>query len=209
MVDWIKKNKEIILGTIGAIGFLCILSLLGILFQGDSETEKERKDKINVEKKVEILTQHDSSPPGEGKAGETKQLQSNTYFLEPSASELVKKIEDLDPVSLDQKTKEFPGLKVMWPLYFFSITEKKDGSHQLLLDVSEDGFGITVVCDVDVKKYPQIYDVKPGEVLWVAGEITGLIPEGTRQFHIKTTQIRFGGTADKPPVEPVPEKNNL
>ncbi len=208
MVEWIKANKELILGSAGAIGFLIILALLGVLFQGGNDNAKDENEEIKVMEKVEIISQNKNANSGSDGGEGSKQPESNTYFLEPSASELVEKLENLDPVSLDEKTKEFPGLKVMWPLYFFSLTEKKDGSTQLLLDVSEDGFGITVVCDVDVNKYPQIYDVKEGDVLWIAGEITGLVPEGTRQFHIKTEQIRFGGTVEQPPVEPVLNEEN-
>ncbi len=174
--------------------------MLGMFFQGSGQEEPDKKpEQVRIIKKIELTDQSGGEQEHKKDGGQ----ETSTFFIEPSAGELVERLAGLDPVELDEKAGELPGLKVMWPLYFFSLTKLNNGSHQLLLDVAEDGFGISVLCDVDIKKYPQISKVKEGELLWVAGEIIGLIPDGTGQFLLKTEQIRFGGTKEQPPTAPV------
>lgn len=206
MVAWFKKNKELLLPLIGAVIFLFVLGGLGVFFGNMNGSGKKNKDELTVVDRVEITQQQTGEENESGDQQESSKPETNVFFLEPSATEILQTIEGLDPVELDEKAKEFPGLKVMWPLYYFKHEVTEDGEYQLHLDVSEDGFGIAVLCDVDVQKYPQINEVEQGELLWLAGEIVGLSPEGTGQFVIKTEQIRFGGTVDQPPVAPVYEE---
>ena len=205
MITWFKKNKEWVLPLVGVAVFFGFLSFLGIYFQGSNMKKNAAKEEgIKIFEKVDIIP-HKNKQGEETSPADTspKKIESNTFFLEPSAGEILEALEDLTPVELDEKTQDFPGLKVMWPLYFFQLVGKEDPEPHMLLDVSEDGFGVSVLCDVDIVKYPQIETTEAGELLWVAGEIIGVDPEGTGQILIKTEQVRFGGTLDTPPTGPV------
>lgn len=208
MFAWVKKNREMLFPLLGALVFLFVLGGLGVFIGNKNGSGSKKSEEIKVVDRVEITPQIKPEETAENSQTEQKKLESNVFFLEPSPAEIIDTIEGLDPVQLDEKAKEFPGLKVMWPLYFFKYEVTEAGEHQVFLDVSEDGFGISVVCDVDISKYPQIVEVKEGELLWLAGEIVGLSPEGTGQFLIKTEQIRFGGTIDRPPTAPVYEESS-
>lgn len=205
MVTWFKKNKEIVLTLIGVAVFFGFLAFLGLYFQGNNTKKDSAKDEeIKIFKKVDINPQkNEANEERENTDTSKKKPESNTFFLKPSAGELLDTLEGLTPVEIDEKTQDFPGLKVMWPLYFFQILGKEDLDPHMLLDVSEDGFGVSVLCDVDIVKYPQIETIEAGELLWIAGEIIGVDPEGTGQILIKTEQVRFGGTLDTPPIAPV------
>ncbi len=207
MVGWVKKNKDWVVPLVGVVVFILLAAGLGKYFQGSSNQIKKHEE-LRVFEKVDIKPQESEKGKSEDQAEAPSANESKAFFLRPSASEIIEAIDGLPPVELDEKTKEFPGLRVMWPLYFFKLdTEEGDASIQL--DVSEDGFGVSILCDVDVEKYPEIYDIEPGELLWVAGEIIGVDPEGTGQILIKTEQIRFGGAIDQPPTAPVYEKSTV
>ena len=206
MIDWVKRNKELLLPLVGAGLFLIVLGGLGVFFQGRGTGKDDKKEELTIVDRVEIAPENNKNNQSQ-RNGQDSKPETQVFFVEPSASEILDKIEGLDPIALDEKAKEFPGLKIMWPLYFFKMEQLETGERLLFLDVAEDGCGISVVCDVDIKKYPQINEVQEGELLWIAGEIVGLDPEGTGQFQIKTEQIRFGGTKDKPPTAPVLKDN--
>jgi len=199
MKNWFKKNKDLLVPTASAIAVIILLGGIGTFLNSGSDS---KKDNVTEEppKKIEIpVDQNQGSQADRPKSEEASQPQ--TFYIEPLPGQILEAIEGLDPVALDEKSREFPGLKVMWPLYFFKLEEDENKKTFLYLDVSEDGFGITVVCDVDVNIYPQLKEAKSGELLWVAGEISGLDTSGTGQFYIKTEQIRFGGTKEAPPPE--------
>lgn len=205
MISWYKKNKELLLPLVGVAVFFGFLAFLGLYFQGSSaKKDAAKEEEIKIFKKVDITPQKNEANE-EIADSDTSQNkpESNAFFLKPSAAEILDVMEGLTPVELDEKTHDFPGLKVMWPLYFFQIVGIEELDPKILLDVSEDGFGVSVLCDVDMAKYPQIENTEVGELLWIAGEIIGVDPEGTGQILIKTEQIRFGGTLDAPPTATV------
>ncbi len=204
MKNWFDKNKELLVPTAVAIIVIIILGGIGSLLNSNSDTQKDTSAEA-APKKIEIPVEKKESPQNMNKQGEAPP-KPETFYIEPRPGQLLEAIEGLDPVALDEQSQKLPGLKVMWPLYFFKIEEDENKNTFLYLDVSESGFGITVVCDADVNRYPQLNKANSGDLIWVAGEIVGLDATGTGQFHIKTEQIRFGGTKDEPP--PVDESGN-
>lgn len=200
MENWFKRNKEFLVPTAIAIFVILVLGGVGSFLNSGSNTEKEVSKDEAVET-IEIPAEQ-KKKSGSGEEQGEKESQPETYYLEPGPGEILEAIDGLEPVALDEKRKDFPGLKVMWPLYFFKLEEEDKNKTYLHLDVSENGFGVTVLCDVDVNLYPEVLEAKSGDLLWVAGEIEALDTEGTGQFYIKTEQIRFGGTKDKPPPAP-------
>ena len=110
-------------------------------------------------------------------------------------------IANLDSLDESVATKKFSGLPVMWAVYYFSVVNKKDNIVTVQLDVSEDGFGVIVMCDVDISEYPQIAEIESGKKIWVAGEITAVDPSGTGTVYLKTDYVRFTDQAE--PLLPV------
>lgn len=200
MENWFKKNKDMLIPTAGAIFVVIMLGGIGTLLNSNGDTRNEDPAE-EVPKKIEIPAKEKDSS---SKNNEQKQVadKPETFYIEPGPGQILEALDGLDPVALDEQSQKFPGLKVMWPLYFFKLEEDENKNTFLYLDVSETGFGITVVCNIDPNRYPQLNDIKSGDLLWVAGEIAGLDASGTGQFHIQTEQIRFGGTKDKPPPAP-------
>ena len=114
-----------------------------------------------------------------------------SFYLKPLPGELLEQIANLD--SLDEKvaTGKFSGLPVMWEVYFFSFVKLENNTGTVHLDVSEDGFGVIVVCDADVDEFPEIAEIERGKKIWVAGEILSVDPSGTGTIYLKTDSLRF------------------
>jgi hypothetical protein len=114
-----------------------------------------------------------------------------SFYLKPLPGELLEQIANLD--SLDEKvaTGKFSGLPVMWEVYFFSFEKLENNAGTVHLDVSEDGFGVIVVCDADVDEFPEITEIERGKKIWVAGEILSVDPSGTGTIYLKTDYLRF------------------
>ncbi len=191
MVDWIKKNKDWLMAVGGLGVFIIALSFLGFFFQGNSKKPAEVKEVQSVEK-VQLTV-------GDKKENSTaKTPQTASFFLKPSPSEIMAKFTELDSHQLKAEAKKLPGLRVMWPTYFFSILNEEAGITTLLLDTTEDGFGVTIACNVSSSKYPKIQKLLRGDKLWVAGEITGVDTEGVGQILISTEHLRFAGDKNWP-----------
>ncbi len=88
----------------------------------------------------------------------------------------------------------------MWPVYFFSIMSQEEKVVTVLLDVSEDGFGVEVQSEIDTAVYPEIIELKEGDKFWIAGEILAVDPAGTGTVFLKMEHLRFsedGGISRK------------
>ena len=125
-----------------------------------------------------------------------------SFYLKPLPGELLEQIANLD--SLDEKvaTGKFSGLPVMWEVYFFSFEERENNIGTVQLDVSEDGFGVLVVCDADMDEFPEITEIERGKKIWVAGEILSVDPSGTGTIYLKTDYFRFTDIEEGEPVAP-------
>ena len=90
----------------------------------------------------------------------------------------------------------------MWEVYFFSFEERENNIGTVQLDVSEDGFGVLVVCDADMDEFPEITEIERGKKIWVAGEILSVDPSGTGTIYLKTDYFRFTDIEEGEPVAP-------
>ena len=86
---------------------------------------------------------------------------------------------------------------MLWPVYYFSV-EEAEGGESLLLDISEDGFGVEVRGNVNRADYPPLDGLKAGDKIWVAGEIEAVDPSGTGTVYLKIELLDF--TDDGPPA---------
>ena len=65
----------------------------------------------------------------------------------------------------------------------------------MLLDVSEDGFGVVLESEVDLAVFPQLQDLAGGEKIWIGGEILAVDRAGTGTIYLKTDELRFSDEA--------------
>lgn len=192
MVEWIKKNKDWLTAIAGVGSFIVVLSLMGILFQNNDSKKEEEKEEIQIVEKVDLTVDSES----ENETYEAPQTAS--FFLKPSAAELMEKFTEMDPHEFKTQAKKLPGLRIMWPTYYFSTLKDEADITTILLDTTEDGFGVTISCTINSSKYPKLQHLQRGDKLWVAGEILGVDTEGVGQIFIAAEHLRFAGDVNWP-----------
>ncbi len=198
-MDWIKKNRDWLI-TLGVFSFFGILLVLSSIFFGKNGQELPQELTIEEEAKIELPLKDQGSIADNPNTSE--QPETTSFFLRPSPDELLTKLESLNYQEFRKETKKLPGLRIMWPAYFFSVVKVEDEKAEVMLDASEDGFGVVLVTQIDVVQYPEILQKKPGEKIWLAAEITGVDPTGTGQFFLDTEYVRFDDY--KPLLKPAP-----
>ncbi|CAG0907842.1 unnamed protein product, partial [Cyprideis torosa] len=88
---------------------------------------------------------------------------TGSFYLQPAAGELLKQLEEGNYEEFRHKQERLQGLKIMWPAYFFSLQKQEGEMATLLFDAAENGFGPTLLAEVDVTAYPQALELEgPG-----------------------------------------------
>jgi hypothetical protein len=64
-------------------------------------------------------------------------------------------------------------------------------SATLMLDASEDGFGVIIVTEISLQRYPGIAAAQPGDRIWVAGQIAEVDTHGTGQIALISEYVGF------------------
>jgi len=201
-VNWLKKNKDWLITLAVFLLFAFILLFYNIFLKDRSQ------EKIEVQSEEHLTFE---LPAGEGsQANKTQQSgkpsATTSFLLSPSPSELFEKLENLSRLEFKQHTRELPGLKIMWPAYFFSVRSVEDQKAEILLDASESGFGVTLVTTIDTTRYPEILTLERGKKIWLAAEITGVNPQGTGQFRLDTEYVRFDDYQPPVPSKPTAQQ---
>ncbi|MFN2353235.1 MAG: hypothetical protein ABR512_01750 [Desulfopila sp.] len=184
--DWMKKNWEWLITIAVFSVFLIILLIYTLFFKGNANDENHRARQL-----TSYTIPADQRPETKTSSSDGKALQSSSFLLQPGPAELLQKLEGLSYSEFNQKADELPGLKVMWPVYFFSIKELQGNTAEVILDASEDGFGVLLLTRIDITTYPEILSLERGTKIWLAGEITGVDPSGTGRIMLATEQVRF------------------
>lgn len=113
-----------------------------------------------------------------------------TYFLKPSPEELLQQLETMENFNDSIVDQKFAQMPVLWPVYFFSLQDTADGLKSIVLDVSENGFGIVIKSEVDPNLYPQLQSLTRGDKIWIGGKIEAIDQAGTGTIYLKTEQLR-------------------
>lgn len=100
-------------------------------------------------------------------------------------------IKEAGDAELPASNQKYTGLRVMWPAYFFQILHQESNRATVLLDVAEDGFGVTIETEIDSLLFPEILVTERGTKIWIAGEIRGVDASGTGTIHMATEEVRF------------------
>ncbi len=199
-MDWFKKNKDWLITLVVFIGFALLLLLYNAFFKGD---EKDTLD-LKIEKEA-IFRLTENGEEASGTDDDTSEdNQTTAFFLNPGPAELLEKLEGLSYQELEKEMKDLPGLRIMWPAYFFSRGEVNGNMMEVMLDASTDGFGVMLLTEIDTTRYPRILTLERGTKIWLAAEITGVDPAGTGQFALVTEYVQFDDyePAPKPSAPP-------
>jgi len=198
---WVQKNRDWLITLAVFISFTLLVTLSGFFLGGKG---KEEAIVVEEEASFNIPANNDQAPDVQQ---DTTQPKSTSFFLRPSAHELLQKLEGLNFQEFKKETKNLPGLRVMWPAYFFSVNKTENQMAEVMLDASEDGFGVVLVTQIDLKEYPEILALEQGKKIWLAAEIIGVDPTGTGQFLLSTEYVRFDDY-HPPPKKTKPIKEN-
>lgn len=186
-MDWIKKHKDRVLAASILLFFVLLVAFSSLFFSGKKNEESDTQVADEVTQ-IDISTPQETAKEDSAKPSP----KSTSFFLRPTANELLEQLSDLKYHEFKKEMKELPGLRVMWPAYFFS-SEMTDPTHiKLILDTSEDGFGVVLVTEINTGEHPEIVSLEKGQKIWLAAEIIGVDPTGTGQILLATEHIRLG-----------------
>ncbi|MFH0783359.1 MAG: hypothetical protein V2B20_15600 [Pseudomonadota bacterium] len=185
-LGFIKKYRDR-LALIGVVIIFIISIGGGIALQKTRRSGQEFQPEL-IPKKVELKLQ--SKKEDVEQTGEA--TQSASFFLKPSPDELLKQLTSLENLNEDVVESKYTGLRILWPVYFFTLQSTEGNKASLVLDVAEDGFGVLVESEVDTLVYPQLRDLEPGKKLWIGGEILAVDRSGTGTVYLKTEHINLG-----------------
>ncbi len=161
----------------------------GIYLQKNNQQEKEGK---SVPGRVELPNGQQEKKYQETPSTASATAASTTYYLKPSPDELLEQLasmENLKAVVVDEKIAQLP---VLWPAYFFTIEQSEAGQKSIVLDVSENGFGVVIESEVDPGLFPQLLELKAGQKIWLGGKILAVDPAGTGRIYLTCEQFRIG-----------------
>jgi hypothetical protein len=192
MLNWITTHKKWLIPAAGAILLVFLLFFVAMHLQHKKtlemqELSAERSRQASAADRKQIR----GLPPGM-----IPEPELSRYSLEPSPADLDRRFEAMD--SSQRKTEEnaLKDLKIVWPLYIFSIAKTEPETVRVMLDSSENGFGVIIVTDISLKKYPDIAVAKQGDKIWIAGKIIGVDTHGTGQIALITDYAGFAARKD-------------
>jgi len=185
--EMIRQKRDIII-LVSMILLVLLLIVAGLKMQKNYGFRQQAEK--DVEQSLEKVTFSSGQQRGEGQR-QSGGSQQTAYFLEPSPEEMLKLIRESGQAQLPKDSQKFISFKIMWPCYFFQVLKEEGDSATVLLDVSEDGFGATIVTDIDIQRFPEIMFTEQGKKVWIAGEIIGVDPTGTGTIHMVSDEISF------------------
>lgn len=192
LLEYIRKNRKraVLAGSI--IVFILVLGGSALLMLVRSEKEPLV---ASLPKSVELKVDHQGADAtGQGPS------QSATFSLTPSPEELLQQLTSLENLNEDVVEGKFTGMRVLWPVYFFTLQAKEGSSNAtLVLDAAENGFGVVIESEVDTSLYPQLRQLETGKKLWIGGAITAVDRTGTGTVYLKAENFNFNDEPAFPP----------
>ena len=189
VIEFIKKYKERL--SLFGLGLAFIVFIVGGIYL--QKANKREKEPLVVVSPKSVKLQIKQEEKGQKKTEDTRT--NSTYFLKPSPEELLEQLASMENLNEDVINSKFAHLPVLWPAYFFTLRQTENGRTSVLLDVSEDGFGVVIESEVDLTVYPQLQELASGKKIWIGGEILAVDRAGTGTIYLKTEQLRFSAEA--------------
>lgn len=184
----LREKRDMIIIVLMIVVVL-LLIMLGVNTQKNYGVRKRAEEEaMRPPEKVTLKTPQRSV---EGGQRQQQGSASASYFLHPTAEEMMRIIRDSGQAQLPKENQKYTGFRVMWPCYFFQVQKEEGGLAKVVFDVTEDGFGATIISDIDTLLFPEILLTERGKKVWIAGEIIGVDPTGTGTIYIASEEIRF------------------
>lgn len=189
VIEFIKKHKERL--ALFGLGLAFIVFIVGGIYL--QKVNKREKEPLVVASPKSVKLQSKQEEKRQKKTEDT--ATNSTYFLKPSPEELLEQLASMENLNEDVINSKFAHFPVLWPAYFFALRETDEGRSILLLDVSEDGFGVVIESEVDLVLYPELQELATGKKIWIGGEILAVDRAGTGTIYLKPEQLRFSAEA--------------
>jgi hypothetical protein len=203
MLNWLKTQKRRIILT--GVAAVLVSLLLSITLFLQHQRQEEKKSPVTENAAGKDASQGQNNP--QSRSGQVPTVDHgqasdlplrmipkdsiSAFAREPAPAEITRKLEAMDVYERKTEEKKLTDLQVVWPLYFFSLTKRERDTASIMLDASETGFGVIVVTEISLKKYPGIAAAQPGDKIWLAGKITGVDTHGTGQITLVTEYVGF------------------
>lgn len=189
------SRKEWLTLVITMLVLIVAVSATGIYFRNrDRRPAPNDEQMVIVEGQLPSATTNNAEKPEEPPVT----LGSTTFFITPSATELLTALRESSLIEEDPEVYGERPLQVIWPGFFFSLQHDSSGRSVALLDVDESGFGTILRCLVDLEQYPELLTLDPGKKIWVAGQIIAVDLAGDGIVTIDVQYIRFDDTPPAP-----------
>ena len=157
------------------------------------KSNHQEKDIAPVVKRMELPQGQQEKKPQQTTASDASTAAaSTTYYLQPSPDELLEQLASMENLKADVVDEKMAQLPVLWPAYFFTIEQSDTARKSIVLDVSENGFGVLIESEVDPGLYPQLRELKAGQKVWLGGKILAVDPAGTGRIYLSCEQFRIG-----------------
>lgn len=177
-----------------AVGIVISLVIGVLMFRKGQRPESEQPA---APKAVELKIGQEKAR----KDGEKVQQQA-TFLLRPLPDELLQQVASMENLNSEAAGNKFSGMRVLWPAYYYAHQDAGEGKATLLLDVSEDGFGVLLESEVELAAYPELNTLQVGQKIWIGGEILAVDPAGTGTIQLKTEHLQFNGEQPQPGQPP-------
>lgn len=189
VIEFIKKHKERV--ALFGLGVAFLIFIVGGIYLQKAKKREIEPLPVPSPKRVEL------TPDQKEKAQRTTEVSAtnSSYFLKPSPEELLEQLASMEHLNEDVIDAKFSNLPVLWPAYFFAVRKAENGRTSVLLDVSEDGFGVVIESEVDLNLYPQLRELVSGTKIWIGGEILTVDRAGTGTIYFKAEQFWFSAEA--------------
>jgi hypothetical protein len=198
MFNWLKTHKKWLVPT--SIATIIISLLFSITLHLQHRKQEERVNSAAGKNDSAAGTDNQSTlqdAPGQIPDLPAKMIPDDKvsgFSQTPSPAELTHKLEVMDAHERRTEEGRIADLRIIWPLYFFSITKRGQDTATMMLDASEDGFGVIIVTEISLLRYPGVAAALPGDKIWVAGKITEVDTHGTGQIILNAEYV---GIADR------------
>lgn len=189
VIEFIKKHKERL--SLFGLGLAFLVFIVGGIYL--QKANKREQELLVVASPKSVKLKIDQKEKQQRATEDT--ATNTTYFLKPSPDELLEQLASMENLNEEVINSKFSHLPVLWPAYFFTLRETESGRTSVLLDVSEDGFGVVIESEVDITIYPQLRELASGQKIWIGGEILAVDRAGTGTIYLKTEQLRFSAEA--------------
>ena len=188
VIKVLQKHKERI--AVLGVGLAFLVFIGGGIYL---QKNHKREELLIVARPISVELK--TSPKEQEKEGAESSAPTVTYFLTPSPDELLDQLASMENLNEDVVNEKFSNLSVLWPVYFFTLQATENGRKRLLLDVSENGFGVVIESEIDPLLYPQLQEMERGKKIWIGGQILAVDPAGTGTIYLKTEQLSIGDEA--------------